>query len=108
MASIFKARRRRSPDDDGEEDRSAFGRVTRRCLSLEKGALVPTKASTMARVARMESSPGWLSNLLSGARRVITSVLFFSPEKYACIVIYYDIKNYEFLCESLNDIVFYM
>ncbi|KAG8066513.1 hypothetical protein GUJ93_ZPchr0004g40018 [Zizania palustris] len=82
MASLFRARRRRSPEDDGEEDRSASGRVTRRRLSPEEGALVPAEASA-AGAAGTESSPGWLSSLVSGARRVITSVLFSSPEEPA-------------------------
>uniref|UniRef100_A0A0E0H6X5 Uncharacterized protein n=1 Tax=Oryza nivara TaxID=4536 RepID=A0A0E0H6X5_ORYNI len=46
MASLFRARRRRSPEDDSEgEDGSASGRVTRRRLSPEEGALSLAEAS---------------------------------------------------------------
>ncbi|KAG8043770.1 hypothetical protein GUJ93_ZPchr0458g22846 [Zizania palustris] len=84
MASLFRARRRRSPEDDGEEDRSASGRVTRRRLSPEDGALLPAERSAAAAAGTgTESSPGWLSSLVSGARRVISTVLFSSPEEAA-------------------------
>uniref|UniRef100_A0A0E0KW53 Uncharacterized protein n=1 Tax=Oryza punctata TaxID=4537 RepID=A0A0E0KW53_ORYPU len=86
MASLFRARRRRSPEDEGEEeDRSASGRVTRRRLSPEEGALslAHASASVAAAGAGTESSPGWLSSIVSGARRVISSVLFSSPEEVA-------------------------
>ncbi|EEC78164.1 hypothetical protein OsI_17732 [Oryza sativa Indica Group] len=86
MASLFRARRRRSPEDDSEgEDGSASGRVTRRRLSPEEGALslAEASASVAAAGAGAESSPGWLSSIVSGARRVISSVLFSSPEEAA-------------------------
>uniref|UniRef100_A0A0D9WAI5 Uncharacterized protein n=1 Tax=Leersia perrieri TaxID=77586 RepID=A0A0D9WAI5_9ORYZ len=86
MASLFRSRRRRSPEDDedGEGDRSASGRVTRRRLSPEEGALSPDEAAAAAAVGTgAESSPGWLSSIVSGARRVISSVLFSSPEEAA-------------------------
>ncbi|CAM0902107.1 unnamed protein product [Alopecurus aequalis] len=76
MASLFRARRRRSPEDDGDEgDGSGSGRDKRRRLSPEEGALVPYQAAGDGR------SPGWLSTFVSGAKRVISSVLFSSSEE---------------------------
>ncbi|KAL6651545.1 hypothetical protein ACP70R_010470 [Stipagrostis hirtigluma subsp. patula] len=77
MASLFGARRRRSPEDDGEDDRSGSGRVQRRRLSPEEDAASPAGAAA-------GRSPGWLSSFVSGARRVFSSVLLFSsPEEAA-------------------------
>ncbi|KAI4964562.1 hypothetical protein ZWY2020_005503 [Hordeum vulgare] len=76
MASLFGARRRRSPEDEGDDnggDRSGSGRSKRRRLSPE-GALVPAEAGR---------SPGWLSTIVTGAKRVISSVLFSSSEEQA-------------------------
>jgi hypothetical protein len=67
MASLFGARRRRSPEDDGEDSDgsgSGSGRAKRRRLEPE-GA----------------SPGGWLSTFVSGARRVISTVLFSSSEE---------------------------
>ncbi|TVU16407.1 hypothetical protein EJB05_39967 [Eragrostis curvula] len=73
MASLFGARRRRSPEEDGEDDRSGSDRVKRRRLSPEEDAASPAG-----------SSPGWLSSFVSGAKRVFSSVLLFSsPEEVA-------------------------
>jgi hypothetical protein len=73
MASLFGARRRRSPEDDGEEDRSGDVRSQRRRLSPEEDAASPAG-----------TSPGWLSRFVSGAKRVFSSVLLFSsPEEPA-------------------------
>ncbi|CAN6269563.1 unnamed protein product [Urochloa humidicola] len=75
MASLFGGRRRRSPEDDGEECRSGDGRSQRRRLSPEEDAASPAEAGA-------GSSPGWLSGFVSGAKRVISSVLLFSsPEE---------------------------
>jgi hypothetical protein len=66
MASLFGARRRRSPEDDGEDSDgsgSGPGRAKRRRLDPEGG------------------SPGWLSTFVSGARRVLSTVLFSSSEE---------------------------
>ncbi|XP_047062754.1 uncharacterized protein LOC124670294 isoform X3 [Lolium rigidum] len=66
MASLFGARRRRSPEDDGEDSDgsgSGPGRAKRRRLDPE-GA-----------------SPGWLSTFVSGAKKVISTVLFSSSEE---------------------------
>jgi hypothetical protein len=69
MASLFGARRRRSPEDD----RSGDGRFQRRRLSPEEDAASPAG-----------TSPGWLSSFVSGAKRVFSSVLLFSsPEEPA-------------------------
>ncbi|TKW23987.1 hypothetical protein SEVIR_3G023100v4 [Setaria viridis] len=79
MASLFGARRRRSPEDDGEDDRSGYGRAQRRRLSPEEDAASPEDAGPGAATG---SSPGWLSGFVSGAKRVISSVLLFSsPEE---------------------------
>ncbi|KAF8660278.1 hypothetical protein HU200_057845 [Digitaria exilis] len=79
MASLFRARRRRSPEDDGEDDRSGGGRAQRRRLSPEEDAASPEEAEAAAAAG---SSPGWLSGFVSGAKRVISSVLLFSsPEE---------------------------
>ncbi|CAN6236502.1 unnamed protein product [Urochloa humidicola] len=79
MASLFGARRRRSPEDDGEDDRSGDGRAQRRRLSPEEDAASPGEARVGAAAG---SSPGWLSGFVSGARRVISSVMLFSsPEE---------------------------
>ncbi|KAJ1273252.1 hypothetical protein BS78_06G265200 [Paspalum vaginatum] len=81
MASFFGARRRRSPEDDGEDDRSGNGRAQRRRLSPEEDAASPAEAEAGA-VAATGSSPGWLSGFVSGAKKVISSVLLFSsPEE---------------------------
>uniref|UniRef100_A0A453D6A9 Uncharacterized protein n=1 Tax=Aegilops tauschii subsp. strangulata TaxID=200361 RepID=A0A453D6A9_AEGTS len=75
MASLFRARRRRSPEDEGDDgDGSGSGRGKRRRLSPEEGALVPAEAGR---------SPGWLSTIVTGAKRVISSVLFSSSEEQA-------------------------
>nr|CAB3488525.1 unnamed protein product [Digitaria exilis] len=75
MASLFGARRRRSPEDD----RSGGGRAQRRRLSPEEDAASLAEAGA---AAATRSSPGWLSGLVSGAKRVISSVLLFSsPEE---------------------------
>ncbi|GJN26184.1 hypothetical protein PR202_gb14095 [Eleusine coracana subsp. coracana] len=77
MASLFGTRRRRSPEDDGEEDRSGYGRSQRRRLSPEEDAASPADAAATA-----GSSPGWLTSFVSGAKRVFSSVLLFSsPEE---------------------------
>jgi hypothetical protein len=77
MASLFGARRRRSPEDDGEDDRSGSGRAQRRRLSPEEAAASPAEAG-----AATGTSPGWLSGFVSGAKRVFSSVLpFSSPEE---------------------------
>ncbi|XP_062226978.1 protein KAKU4-like isoform X2 [Phragmites australis] len=77
MASLFGTRRRRSPEDDGEGDRSGSGRVQRRRLSPEEDAASPAEGAT-------GTSPGWLSSFVYGARRVFSSVLLFSsPEEAA-------------------------
>ncbi|XP_002447248.1 protein KAKU4 [Sorghum bicolor] len=77
MASLFGARRRRSPEDDGEDDRSGSGRAQRRRLSPEDAAASPAEAG-----AATGTSPGWLSGFVSGAKRVFSSVLLFSsPEE---------------------------
>ncbi|CAO2036831.1 unnamed protein product [Urochloa humidicola] len=79
MASLFGGRRRRSPEDDGEDDRSGEGRAQRRRLSPEEDAGSPAEAGAAAAAG---SSPGWLSGFVSGAKRVISSVLLFSsPEE---------------------------
>ncbi|CAN6250464.1 unnamed protein product [Urochloa humidicola] len=79
MASLFGGRRRRSPEDDGEDDRSGDGRAQRRRLSPEEDAGSPAEAVAGAAAG---SSPGWLSGFVSGAKRVISSVLLFSsPEE---------------------------
>ncbi|XP_051219662.1 uncharacterized protein [Lolium perenne] len=67
MASLFGARRRRSPEDNGEDSDgsgSEPGRAKRRRLEPE-GA----------------SPGGWLSTFVSGARRVLSTVLFSSSEE---------------------------
>ncbi|KAM3390484.1 hypothetical protein ACQJBY_012209 [Aegilops geniculata] len=75
MASLFRARRRRSPEDEGDDgDGSGSGPGKRRRLSPEEGALVPAEAGR---------SPGWLSTIVTGAKRVISSVLFSSSEEQA-------------------------
>ncbi|KAM0838972.1 hypothetical protein ACQ4PT_060609 [Festuca glaucescens] len=67
MTSLFGARRRRSPEDDGEDsDGSGSGRAKRRRLS-------PGEAEG--------SSPGWLSTFVSGAKRVLSTVLFSSSQE---------------------------
>ena len=77
MASLFEGRRRRSPEDDGEDDRSGNGKAQRRRLSPEEDTGAPAEAGAAA-----GSSPGWLSGFVSGARRVFSSVLLFSsPEE---------------------------
>ncbi|KAG2569399.1 hypothetical protein PVAP13_7NG390000 [Panicum virgatum] len=77
MASLFGGRRRRSPEDDGEDDRSGNGKAQRRRLSLEEDTGAPAEAGAAA-----GSSPGWLYGFVSGARRVFSSVLLFSsPEE---------------------------
>ncbi|CAL5014430.1 unnamed protein product [Urochloa decumbens] len=79
MASLFGARRRRSPEDDGEDDRSGDGRAQRRRLSPEDDAASPAEGEAGSTEG---SSPGWLSGFVSGAKRVISSVLLFSsPEE---------------------------
>ncbi|CAL5029571.1 unnamed protein product [Urochloa decumbens] len=79
MASLFRARRRRSPEDDGEDDRSGDGRTQRRRLSPEDDAASPAEGEAGSAEG---SSPGWLSGFVSGAKRVISSVLLFSsPEE---------------------------
>ncbi|CAL5024999.1 unnamed protein product [Urochloa decumbens] len=79
MASLFGARRRRSPEDDGEDDRSGDGRAQRRRLSPEDDAASPAEGEAGSAEG---SSPGWLSGFVSGAKRVISSVLLFSsPEE---------------------------
>ncbi|XP_062184327.1 protein KAKU4 isoform X2 [Phragmites australis] len=81
MASLFGARRRRSPEDDAEDDRSGNARVQRRRLSPEEDAVSPAEATAGATTG---TSPGWLSSFVSGARRVFSSVLLFSsPEEAA-------------------------
>jgi hypothetical protein len=73
MASLFGARRRRSPEDGGEDgDGSGSGRAKRRRISPEEGARSPDEGS---------SPGGWLSTFVSGAKRVISSVLFSSSEE---------------------------
>ncbi|VAH52952.1 unnamed protein product [Triticum turgidum subsp. durum] len=75
MASLFRARRRRSPEDEGDDgEGSGSGRGKRRRLSPEEGALVPAEGGR---------SPGWLSTIVTGAKRVISSVLFSSSEEQA-------------------------
>ena len=77
MASLFGGRRRRSPEDDGEDDRSCNGKAQRRRLSPEVDTGAPAEAGAAA-----GSSPGWLYGFVSGARRVFSSVLLFSsPEE---------------------------
>jgi hypothetical protein len=77
MASLFGARRRRSPGYDGEDDRSGGGRAKRRRLSPEEAA-----ASLAEPGAATGTSHGWLSGFVSGAKRAISSVLLFSsPEE---------------------------
>lgn len=79
MASLFGARRRRSPEDDGEDDRSGSGRAQRRRLSPEEAA---ASLAEMGPGAATGTSPGWLSGFVSGAKRVFSSVLLFSsPEE---------------------------
>uniref|UniRef100_A0ACD5UGL9 Uncharacterized protein n=1 Tax=Avena sativa TaxID=4498 RepID=A0ACD5UGL9_AVESA len=74
MASLFGGRRRRSPEDDGEDGNgSGSGRAKRRRLSPEEGARSPDSPEGR--------SPGWLSTFVSGAKRVISSVLFSSSEE---------------------------
>ncbi|VAH37651.1 hypothetical protein VPH35_023978 [Triticum aestivum] len=75
MASLFRARRRRSPEHEGDDgDGSGSGRGKRRRLSPEEGGLVPAEGGR---------SPGWLSTIVTGAKRVISSVLFSSSEEQA-------------------------
>ena len=77
MASLFGGRRRRSPEDDGEDDRSGNGKAQRRRLSPDEDTGAPAEAGAAA-----GSSPGWLYGFVSGARRVFSSVLLFSsPEE---------------------------
>uniref|UniRef100_A0A804M921 Protein KAKU4 n=1 Tax=Zea mays TaxID=4577 RepID=A0A804M921_MAIZE len=77
MASLFGAGRRRSPEDDGEDDRSGRGRTKRFRLSPEEDAASPAEAGPGA-----ATETGWLSGFVYGAKRVISSVLLFSsPEE---------------------------
>ncbi|AQK46769.1 Protein KAKU4 [Zea mays] len=77
MASLFGARRRRSPEYDGEDDRSGGGRAKRRRLSPEEAAASPAEPG-----AATGTSHGWLSGFVSGAKRAISSVLLSSsPEE---------------------------
>jgi hypothetical protein len=70
MASLFGARRRRSPEEDGADYRSGNGRSQRRRLPPEEDAASPAEAAG--------TSPGWLYSFVSGAKRVFSSVLLFS------------------------------
>lgn len=77
MASLFGAGRRRSPEYDGEDDRSGRGRTKRFRLSPEEDAASPAEAGPGA-----ATETGWLSGFVYGAKRVISSVLLFSsPEE---------------------------
>jgi hypothetical protein len=67
MASLFGARRRRSPEDNGEDSDGSGSEPWR----AKRRRLEPEGASP----------GGWLSTFVSGARRVISTVLFSSSEE---------------------------
>ncbi|GJN01492.1 hypothetical protein PR202_ga18763 [Eleusine coracana subsp. coracana] len=87
MASLFVSRRRRSPEEDEDDDRSGNGRSQRRRISPEEDAASPADAGATA-----ESSPGWLTSFVSGAKSSYADENEDVHDTYGAIVPYSDSK----------------